>query len=378
MMTSEILDSLSDTLLSDERILTLRERELLASLLERARAQMGTIEPALCDLIARTVGEIVAQRAYGVLGESITRRLGHVGGAQGTANSVPRLNLTPGPGPKPSPLPPGPNPPGPHQSLGTGPKPSPLPPGPNPPGPHLNLGTGPKPSPLPPGPNPRGPAIERRLQAQLEAVTVAEIPRFLAAEPLILEEFLAPAELHALLQHTLDREAEFQLSEVVSPGAAGSMVDHEYRRSRVLMNLGDYRAVVVNRLESCWPRILSRLGHDEFVASQVEVQITASNDGDFFHWHSDNCHDDNAPREITFVYFFHREPTNFRGGELRIYDSRWENGGYVPMENHRTILPQQNQMVLFVSSLAHEITPVECSSQAFADSRFTMNGWFHK
>ena len=378
MMTSEILDSLSDTLLSDERILTLRERELLASLLERARAQMGTIEPALCDLIARTVGEIVAQRAYGVLGESITRRLGQVGGAQGTANSVPRLNLTPGPGPKPSPLPPGPNPPGPHQSLGTGPKPSPLPPGPNPPGPHLNLGTGPKPSPLPPGPNPRGPAIERRLQAQLEAVTVAEIPRFLAAEPLILEEFLAPAELHALLQHTLDREAEFQLSEVVSPGAAGSMVDHEYRRSRVLMNLGDYRAVVVNRLESCWPRILSRLGHDEFVASQVEVQITASNDGDFFHWHSDNCHDDNAPREITFVYFFHREPTNFRGGELRIYDSRWENGGYVPMENHHTIVPQQNQMVLFVSSLAHEITPVECSSQAFADSRFTMNGWFHK
>ena len=356
MMPSEILDSLSDTLLSDERILTLRERELLASLLERARAQMGTIEPALCDLIARTVGEIVAQRAYGVLGESITRRLGHVGGAQGTANSVPRLNLAPGPGPKPSPLPPGPNPPGPHQSLGTGPKPSPLPPGPNPP----------------------GPAIERRLQAQLEAVTVAEIPRFLAAEPLILEEFLAPAELHALLQHTLDRETEFQLSEVVSPGAAGSMVDHEYRRSRVLMNLGDYRAVVVNRLESCWPRILSRLGHDEFVASQVEVQITASNDGDFFHWHSDNCHEENAPREITFEYFFHREPTNFRGGELRIYDSRWENGGYVPMENHRTILPQQNQMVLFVSSLAHEITPVECSSQAFADSRFTMNGWFHK
>jgi Rps23 Pro-64 3,4-dihydroxylase Tpa1-like proline 4-hydroxylase len=216
------------------------------------------------------------------------------------------------------------------------------------------------------------------LQAQLKAVAVAEMPRFLVAEPLILEEFLAPAELHALLQHTLDHEAEFQLSEVVSPGAAGSMVDHEYRRSRVLMNLGAHRAVVVNRLQSCWPRILAKLGHDEFVASQVEAQITASNDGDFFHWHSDNCHEENAPREITFVYFFNREPMNFRGGELHIYDSRWENGGYVPMKNHRTIVPQQNQMVLFASSLAHEITPVECSSQAFADSRFTMNGWFHR
>ncbi len=356
MITREILDSLSETLLSDERILTLRERELLVSLLERARTRMGTVEPALSDLIAHTVGEIVAQRAYGVLGESITRRLGQVGSGYGTANSVPRLDRT----------------------SGTGPKPSPLPPGPNPPGPHLSLGTAPKPSPFPPGPNPPGPAIERRLQAQFEAVAVAEMPRFLAAEPLVLEEFLAPAELHALLQHTLDHEAEFQLSEVVSPGAVGSMVDHEYRRSRVLMNLGAHRAVVVNRLQSCWPRILSKLGHDEFVASQVEVQITASNDADFFHWHSDNCHEENAPREITFVYFFHREPMNFRGGELRIYDSRWENGGYVPMKNHRTIVPQQNQMVLFASSLAHEITPVECSSQAFADSRFTMNGWFHR
>jgi Rps23 Pro-64 3,4-dihydroxylase Tpa1-like proline 4-hydroxylase len=216
------------------------------------------------------------------------------------------------------------------------------------------------------------------LQVHLESVAVAEIPEVLPAECVILEEFLAPAELDALRQYVFDHEADFQLSEVISPGVTGGIVDHEYRRSRVLLNLGSHRAVVVNRIQSCWPRILSRLEHATFVASEVEVQITASNDGDFFRWHSDNSHEVNAPREITFVYFFHREPKNFRGGELRIYDSRWENGAYVPMENYRTVVPQQNQMVLFASSLAHEITPVECSSQAFADSRFTVNGWFHR
>jgi Rps23 Pro-64 3,4-dihydroxylase Tpa1-like proline 4-hydroxylase len=78
------------------------------------------------------------------------------------------------------------------------------------------------------------------------------------------------------------------------------------------------------------------------------------------------------------VYFFHREPKTFRGGDLRIYDSRWENGRYEPTENYRNIVPRQNQMVFFVSSLAHEITPVECPSGAFADSRFTVNGWIHR
>jgi Rps23 Pro-64 3,4-dihydroxylase Tpa1-like proline 4-hydroxylase len=51
---------------------------------------------------------------------------------------------------------------------------------------------------------------------------------------------------------------------------------------------------------------------------------------------------------------------------------------YRPQEKYRTIVPQQNQAVFFLSSLAHEITPVECPSGAFADSRFTVNGWFHR
>jgi Rps23 Pro-64 3,4-dihydroxylase Tpa1-like proline 4-hydroxylase len=41
-------------------------------------------------------------------------------------------------------------------------------------------------------------------------------------------------------------------------------------------------------------------------------------------------------------------------------------------------VPQQNQIVFFPCSVLHEITPVECPSRAFADSRFTLNGWLHK
>ena len=52
--------------------------------------------------------------------------------------------------------------------------------------------------------------------------------------------------------------------------------------------------------------------------------------------------------------------------------------GQVSSGSYQTVVPQQNQIVFFPCSLLHEITPVECRSRAFADSRFTLNGWLHK
>jgi Rps23 Pro-64 3,4-dihydroxylase Tpa1-like proline 4-hydroxylase len=209
-------------------------------------------------------------------------------------------------------------------------------------------------------------------------VAVLEASDFLPAECTLLDEFLTLAELDALLQHTLDREIQFQVSEVLSPGVSGGAVDFEQRRSNVLMDLGLQESVIVDRLRTCLPRALQKLGRDPFPIARVECQITASKHGDYFHWHSDNGAPSVASREITFVYFFHREPKRFSGGELRIYDSRWENDRYAPTANYRAIVPEQNQLVLFPSALAHEITLVECPSGTFADSRFTVNGWLHK
>jgi Rps23 Pro-64 3,4-dihydroxylase Tpa1-like proline 4-hydroxylase len=208
-------------------------------------------------------------------------------------------------------------------------------------------------------------------------VAVMESPETLPARFVVLDEFLAPAEVEALMAYTLANEGEFQVSEVISPEIGGG-VDFDYRRSRVLQDLGTYREVMADRVQAALPRILEQIDHAEFPVTRVESQITASNDGDFFRWHNDNGEGEIASREITFVYFFHREPKQFHGGELRLYDSRWDRGMYRPESTYHTVVPQQNQMICFLSSLAHEITPVECPSKAFADSRFTLNGWLHK
>ena len=92
------------------------------------------------------------------------------------------------------------------------------------------------------------------------------------------------------------------------------------------------------------------------------MQITASNDGDYFRLHQDGGPDDT--REITFVYFLHGEPRPFSGGELKIRDS--------------TVMPLGDTLVLFPSCSVHEVLPVQVPSRQFADSRFTVNGWIHR
>jgi hypothetical protein len=381
MAAHETIETLSGALMSDERILNVAERALLSTLIQRANQSVQPESRNVSDAIARIVGEIITERAYGILESSITpQMLRELLGSAGSRPETPmRLGSPPSlpPASPNAPRPPGPTPPGiqtrdlharSSHTLRLGSPPS-LPPaspdGPRPPGP------------TPPGIQARD-LHARNSQTSSGGIALAEKPLILPAQCVLLEEFLAPDELHDLMQDTLNREMEFQISEVIAPGMPGGITDFEHRRSHVLMDLGERHDVLLNRLQACLPKVVRKLGQDSFRPSRVEMQITASNDGDFFRWHSDNAGETIASREITFVYFFHREPKTFRGGELRIYDSRWENGAYVPTQNYRAIVPQQNQVVLFASSLAHEITPVECPSRAFPDSRFTVNGWFHR
>jgi SM-20-related protein len=386
MMMHELL---AEQVLADESILSAGEKQLISSLLQHCN-DAAQRDEGVAEAIAHAVGEVVSSRVNVILGEQIVERLT---GMRRTA----RLGAPPIPNPT-GPRPPGPNPPGistgsvPDRDLRLSstppiPDPGPRPPGPNPPGPGISnipAGNGrlwmgstppvpsPDPGPRPPGPNPPGgiSVVEHHARGMMK-------PN-LTANCVVLDEFLAPAELLSLANYALQHEQEFQISEVVSPGVRGGVIETETRRSRVLMDLGPHRELIVTKITAALPGVLRALGHDPFNIHRIEAQITASNHGDFFHWHSDNGVDEIAGREITFVYFFHREPKPFIGGELRIYDSRWDHDHYVPAAGYRVITPEQNQLVLFHSSLTHEITPVQAPSHSFADSRFTVNGWFHK
>ena len=394
MTAKQILDSFSETLMQDERILSPQERELLMNLLQNSRAVSRSdsdTQSAVTAAIARSVGETVAQRAFALLGGSIVEQILASSGIPAAADE-PMLAATvqlraPQP---PNPVPPAPGPKAPQP-------PNPVPPAPGPKAPQ-------PPNPTPPAPGPKAPQPPNALHPlhSLRPVTVpvqqggqqnqldsggsvgvldsAEIdsPEIGRAQCVVLDEFLAPQELDELVSYTLQHEEQFQSSEVISPNGEPGMIAYDHRRSRVLMDLGKHEAVILDRVRGVLPKVLDQLGIEEFPVTHTEAQITASNDGDFFRAHSDDSDEMIASRRITFVYFFHREPRQFEGGELLLHDSHGGGERRVSAGSYQAVVPQQNQIVFFPCSLLHEITPVECPSRAFADSRFTLNGWLHK
>jgi Rps23 Pro-64 3,4-dihydroxylase Tpa1-like proline 4-hydroxylase len=379
MTPKQILDSFTETLMRDERILSARERALLRNLLQHAKtASSGNEETqeAVRAVIASAVGETVAQRAFSVLGSSIVERIlggeessrseGGISFGDTSVHERSAVKTTPG-----VPTPPGPQPPA--SPVRTPAVPAPAP-GPQPPASPLRVPIVP-----PPTTGPQTPGHGKVTTVVSEGcLAVEDKPARLAARCVVLDEFLAPQELEELIRFTHENASQFQASEVVSPSAERGEVNYDHRRSRVLMDLSQYEALMLARIKTVLPDVLEQLGMPEFDISAVEMQITASNDGDFFHFHSDNGEDRVASRHLTFVYFFHREPRQFEGGELRLHDAHLEHGKYVSDGSYQSVTPQQNQIVFFPCELLHEITPVECGSQLFADSRFTLNGWLRQ
>jgi Rps23 Pro-64 3,4-dihydroxylase Tpa1-like proline 4-hydroxylase len=78
---------------------------------------------------------------------------------------------------------------------------------------------------------------------------------------------------------------------------------------------------------------------------------------------------------ISYVYYFHGTPKRFAGGGLLLYDSavaadRYDQRAFTRIE------PNDNSLVMFPSTAAHEVERVAVESGAMADGRFSVNGWF--
>jgi SM-20-related protein len=190
----------------------------------------------------------------------------------------------------------------------------------------------------------------------------------------ILDEFLVLEEWRGLLRYALANERGFSNAEVIDSDGT-SHPDQGYRRSRVIFNLASYAGLFQQRLMTFLPYVLFRLRVPAFPVSQLEIQLTATNHGEFFRVHADSNAKEVQGRQVTFVYYFHGEPRQFGGGELRVYGAGTQTENLASASSH-LVHPRQNQAVFFPSSHLHEILPVVCPSRRFADSRFTVNGWY--
>ncbi|BAY33163.1 prolyl 4-hydroxylase alpha subunit [Nostoc carneum NIES-2107] len=200
---------------------------------------------------------------------------------------------------------------------------------------------------------------------------ITQIQPVLPSSYIQIEDFLTAEEHQLLLNYVLDRESLF----VATTTSTNEM---NYRHSKVLYSFPEVSELITTRIKSLIPDVVNRLGLPSFPITYIESQLTAHNDGNYFKIHNDNGSPETSLRELTYVYYFHQEPKQFSGGELLIYDSKIINNFYVNSESFTTIEPRNNSVVFFLSRYLHEVLTVNCPSQFFADSRFTINGWVNR
>jgi SM-20-related protein len=196
----------------------------------------------------------------------------------------------------------------------------------------------------------------------------------MAAIPhIILDNFLPDEEHRGLLAHVL-AVADF------APGSVDTKNGFEYRpdlrkgylsNDRLGPNLRSFRSA----LRQAFGDICPKLGMARFNLAAIEIRLAAHTHGDFFSAHRDTMTGrsremSERDRIITAVYYLHRQPKPFQGGELRIY----------PFDDSAplTVEPRDNRLIAFPAFMLHEVTEVTVPSGEFADSRFSVSCWFDR
>lgn len=191
-----------------------------------------------------------------------------------------------------------------------------------------------------------------------------------AAPFVMIEDFLPPEEHAELLPMVISNQAEFGHS-LVGEGEYRP----ETRESRTLPGPRQEKKRFRERVNRLLPEVTSRLGLSPFPINFVEIKIRAYGNGDFFEVHQD--HNDETHREVSFVYFFHREPRQFQGGDLLLMDTDPKCRTYTEAA-FTSITPRNNAIVFFPSRYYHTVVPVDCPSGEFSDGRFVINGHVQK
>ena len=183
-----------------------------------------------------------------------------------------------------------------------------------------------------------------------------------------MTNFLAPGECDRLLALAIEGRERF----------APAKVDEGRVRPEVRITLeadgrtmAEVRPRIAPKIRNLVPEILARLRMDGTGRYGITLSMRVYLDGGFFGAHRDN----DRRRKLSFVYFFHREPRRFSGGDLLLYDTSADAGaGSLLLRGFSRFVPLCNSIVFFPSACLHEVTPVQCGTDDFGDGRWVMNG----
>lgn len=193
---------------------------------------------------------------------------------------------------------------------------------------------------------------------------------------IVVENFLGRDVAEQMLRYGEEQRAEFKPATVYNRETRAERLNLESRHCLRREGVGPFKATLKDAIAAILPsattalRILGQAGQD------LEFEMCAYGDGAFITPHIDTSVA--APRRVlSCVYYFFGDPPGFQGGLLRLFG--WPNpaASIGPLPSVE-IVPRRDGLVIFPSTLQHEVTPVGCPSGAWRDYRLSVNCWVHR
>lgn len=187
----------------------------------------------------------------------------------------------------------------------------------------------------------------------------------------VIDGFLGPEKSARLLDFAVGNPHLFAPSDV--HGEAAGQPHLLQRASLSLVDgydeaLADFTAAV----DASFASLCAAVGVPPFVVTEREMDLVAHLDGHHYRRHIDALTgaaraETFADRMISLVYYVHRQPQAFSGGELDLYA--------IAGTERRRVEPRHDRLVAFSPMTPHQVRTVSLPGNHFADARFSVACW---
>lgn len=191
----------------------------------------------------------------------------------------------------------------------------------------------------------------------------------------IIDDFLGPQASAGLVDFALANEARFAPARVHTNDARNTLETGFRDNVSFTGDFGPVIAPFLAALDARYDRIAAEVGTNQFERRPTELHMAAHRDGQHLPRHIDTLTGRaealvKDQRAVSLVYYCHRTPRAFSGGNLVMY--AMTGGG------RQVIEPRHDRLVAFPSFAPHEIERVEVPGNRFADARFALVAWMRR
>jgi len=185
-------------------------------------------------------------------------------------------------------------------------------------------------------------------------------------------QFLPRHERDALYTAACSNQAAFQRPGDAGPGVGGSRylsLDSSECDHPGVAHVRAACELLANRVLEILPSLFTVLDIEPFAVAEMPLTLVNGLDGHYGLPHADSI---DGRFKISLLYYFHKVPRAFQGGDLEFYAASPASPSDHSDEALSRIDQEDNLLIAFPSQMFHGITQVRCDSDDFADGRFAV------